>query len=66
MGTSVGSKSITIGQAMVLAGICEFCGSMMGGGVAHTISHGIVSPQSVGDTALYVKIMFCTLTGSLV
>jgi len=48
MGTSVGSGAITVKQAIVIAAIAEFAGAYLaGGGVASTISKGIV------DTTLY-------------
>jgi PiT family inorganic phosphate transporter len=48
MGTSVGSGAITIKQAIVIAAIAEFAGAYLaGGGVASTISKGIV------DTAVF-------------
>ena len=43
MGTSVGSGAITVKQAIVIAAVMEFCGAYLaGGGVASTISKGIV------------------------
>ncbi len=43
MGTSVGSGAITAKQALIIAGIMEFCGAYLaGGGVAATISKGII------------------------
>lgn len=43
MGTSVGSGSITVKQAIVIAALMEFAGAYLaGGGVASTISKGII------------------------
>ena len=43
MGTSVGSGAITVKQAIIIAAIMEFCGAYLaGGGVAATISKGII------------------------
>ncbi|HRF71567.1 MAG TPA: inorganic phosphate transporter [Accumulibacter sp.] len=43
MGTSVGSGALTVKQAIVVAGIMEFAGAYLaGGGVASTISKGII------------------------
>ena len=43
MGTSVGSGSITVKQAIMIAAVMEFCGAYLaGGGVASTISKGII------------------------
>ncbi|MCB1764164.1 MAG: inorganic phosphate transporter [Gammaproteobacteria bacterium] len=43
MGTSVGSGAITVKQAIIVAAVMEFCGAYLaGGGVASTISKGII------------------------
>jgi len=43
MGTSVGSGAITVKQAIVIAAVMEFAGAYLaGGGVASTISKGII------------------------
>jgi PiT family inorganic phosphate transporter len=46
MGTSVGSKALTIKQAIVVAMIFEFAGAYLAGGeVTKTIRKGIIDPQ---------------------
>ena len=46
MGTSVGSKAITIKQAIIIAMIFEFAGSYLAGGeVTNTIRSGIINPH---------------------
>ena len=46
MGTSVGSKAITVRQAVIIAIIFEFLGSFIAGGqVASTISHGLLTDE---------------------
>jgi len=46
MGTSVGSKAITIRQAIAIATLFEFSGAFLAGGqVTDTIRQGIVDPQ---------------------
>jgi len=46
MGTSVGSKALTLKRAVILAGILEFAGAFfVGSSVSETIQHGIVTPQ---------------------
>lgn len=43
MGTSVGSKSITLKQAIIIAGIFEFCGAVLvGSQVTKTVGKGII------------------------
>ena len=45
MGTSVGSGALTLFNAVILAGILEFCGAFfLGGKVSETIQSGIISP----------------------
>jgi len=50
MAPSVGSKAITIRQAIVIAAIFEFAGAVLaGGGVTSTIRKGIVDASLLGD-----------------
>lgn len=45
MGTSVGSKALTLRKAVCLAAVLEFCGAFfIGSSVSETIQHGIVNP----------------------
>lgn len=51
MGTSVGSKAITIKQAIVIAILFEFAGAYLAGGeVTATIRKGIIDPGLLADT----------------
>ena len=51
MGTSVGSKAITIKQAILIAMVFEFAGAYLAGGeVTATIRKGIVDPALLADT----------------
>ena len=51
MGTSVGSKALTLKQAVLLAAVLEFAGALfVGSHVSNTIQKGIISP-SVFSTA---------------
>jgi PiT family inorganic phosphate transporter len=46
MGTSVGSKAITLRQALIIAGILEFTGAVLfGRGVSETLTKNIVDPS---------------------
>ena len=47
MAAAVGSKSLTIFWAVVLAGICNFCGAVLvGGHVTDTVRKGIIDTQA--------------------
>ena len=51
MGTSVGSKALTIKQAICIAAVFEFAGAFLAGGsVTNTISKGITDAQYFTDT----------------
>lgn len=51
MGTSVGSKALTIKQAILIAMLFEFFGAYLAGGeVTDTIRKGIIDPSVVKDT----------------
>lgn len=51
MGTSVGSKAITVKQAILIAMIFEFAGAYLAGGeVTSTIRKGIIDPLILQDT----------------
>jgi len=50
MGTSVGSRALTLRQAVVLAGLLEFAGAVLVGGyVTDTVRNGIVAPTIFTD-----------------
>ena len=71
LGTSVGAKAVTVNQAILIAGVCEFLGSLAGGEVAGMISGGILSVNrfsELGDegVALYAAVMLSTMAGAFV
>lgn len=69
LGTSVGSKALTVRQAIVVGAICEFLGSLVGGEVAATISGGILQMDVFAEMGqagvdLYAHCMFVTMCGA--
>jgi PiT family inorganic phosphate transporter len=67
MGPAVGSKAITIGGAILIAGIFEASGAIIAGGdVVNTIKGGIIDTSSVSDSKILIGIMLATLLGSAV
>lgn len=51
MGTSVGSKAVTLRQAIVIAGILEFTGAVLfGHGVSSTLATEVANPELFVDT----------------
>lgn len=66
MGTSVGSKAITIKQAIIIAMVFEFAGAYLAGGeVTSTIRKGIINPDALGDSPeLFVYGMMAALLAS--
>lgn len=63
MGTSVGSKAITIKQAILIAMVFEFAGAYLAGGeVTSTIRKGIIDPDALsGSPELLVYGMMAAL-----
>ncbi len=69
LGTSVGAKAVTVQQAIYIAGICEFVGSLAGGEVAGMISGGILSVDRFTELGhegveLYSIVMLSTMSGA--
>jgi len=62
-GTSVGAKTITLKQALIIAAIFELSGAIFAGGeVTKTIRQGIVQmPTSEFDPLLFVAVMLAAL-----
>ncbi len=68
MGTSVGSGAITVGAAIVIAGVFEFLGAFLAGGeVTSTIRKGIIDADALGhDSDLLVIGMLSALLAAAV
>ncbi len=57
MATSVGSRALTIRQAVIIAAVFEFLGAFLAGGeVTGTIRKGIIDVSTVADTPEYLVI----------
>lgn len=53
MGTSVGSKALTLKKAVILAAVLEFSGAFfVGSSVSETIQHGIINPSLFSNAPL--------------
>src|SRR5574344_262154 len=62
MGTSVGSKALTIKQAIIIAMVFEFCGAYLAGGqVTETIKNGIVDMDVMTPDLLVLGMMSALL-----
>eukprot|EP00743_Colponemidia_sp_Colp-15_P004968 GILK01005354.1.p1 GENE.GILK01005354.1~~GILK01005354.1.p1 ORF type:complete len:436 (+),score=77.19 GILK01005354.1:76-1383(+) len=66
LGTSVGSKALTVKQAVIVAAIFEFLGSTLGGSVSQTISDGIIDSSIFEEYEFLMLAMFSTLGGAFV
>ncbi len=63
VGPAVGSQALSLGAAILLAGIFEAAGALIAGGnVVGTIKSGIIDPTQVQDTQTFLWIM----TGALI
>lgn len=62
MGTSVGSRALTIKQAIFIAMIFEFCGAYLAGGeVTETIKNGIVDAELISPDLMVLGMMSALL-----
>jgi len=67
VGPAVGSKTLTLGGAIVIAAIFEAAGAIIAGGdVVTTIRKGIISPDIVNDLQTFVWIMMAALLAGAV
>jgi inorganic phosphate transporter, PiT family len=65
IGPLVGSAVISLGAAMLLAGVFEMSGALLAGdGVISTIKQGIVDRQLLGDHQAIIKVMLSAMLAS--
>lgn len=62
MGPAVGARALTIGTALIIAAICETAGALIAGGdVVGTVSRGIIAPEAVAETRIFIWAMMAAL-----
>lgn len=62
MSPAVGSRTLTIGTAILIAAVAEAAGAIIAGGdVIETVSKGIIDPARMPDTASFVIAMISAL-----
>ena len=68
MGTSVGSRAITVKQAILIAAVFEFTGAFLAGGnVTSTIRKGIIDPTPItGQPEILVYGMLAALLAAAI
>lgn len=68
MGTSVGTGALTLMQAVIIAGVLEFCGAyFMGAHVSETMQRGLVNPEVfASDPRILLYGMFAALLATAI
>ncbi|MDO5609223.1 MAG: anion permease [Pseudomonadota bacterium] len=62
MGPAVGANALTLGGALLIAAVFETAGALIAGGdVVSTIASGIVAPEAVADSRIFVWAMLAAL-----
>lgn len=62
VGPSVGSGALTMGGAVLVAGVFEAAGALIAGGeVVGTIKSGIIDPSQIPDTEVFIWLMMAAL-----
>jgi PiT family inorganic phosphate transporter len=62
MGPAVGANALSMGGAIAIAVIFESAGALLAGGdVVSTISKGIIDPESIGTTGVFIWAMMAAL-----
>ena len=67
VGPAVGSRALTLGGAILIAAIFEAAGALIAGGeVVSTIKGGIINPDAVADSSIFVWAMMAALLGGAI
>jgi PiT family inorganic phosphate transporter len=67
VGPAVGSKALTLVGAIIIAAIFEASGALIAGGdVVSTIKKGIIDPNLIADTGVFIWIMLAALLGGAI
>ncbi len=62
MGPAVGANALSMGAAIAIAAVFETAGALIAGGdVVNTISGGIVAPESLADSSVFIWAMMSAL-----
>ncbi len=62
VGPAVGSKALTLFGAIVIAGVFEASGALIAGGdVVSTIKKGIINPEVIKDSGVFIWLMMAAL-----
>jgi PiT family inorganic phosphate transporter len=62
MGPAVGSKTLTVVQALIVAAVFNFLGAVIAGGdVVSTVSKDIIDVSAIGDTNTFIWAMIAAL-----
>ncbi len=62
MGPAVGANALTMGGAIAIAIVFESAGALLAGGdVVSTIAKGIIAPESIGTTSIFIWAMMAAL-----
>ncbi len=65
MGPAVGANAMSMGFAIVVAAICESAGALLAGGdVVSTIAKGIISPDTMATSSVFIAAMLAALLAS--
>ncbi|MGJ8546637.1 MAG: inorganic phosphate transporter [Sulfitobacter sp.] len=65
MGPAVGANALSMGAGIAIAAVFESAGAMLAGGdVVSTVSKGIIDPDAVGDTNVFIWAMMAALVSS--